>query len=204
MTKKLVVTVVAAGMLALPAAAVADSAVVGGSALVGANHQTVFAQPFGLGPIATPLGACDTHVRWVKPLGVEGGHYVAACPQPRWVPARGPAGGHYDFAATSCVRWVRPRGVEGGHYVGTCSPQPHWVPAHGTQGGHYDYVSGASPIQRPTGAPAQASGASSWGLDWGSAGIGATTVLGAFAIALAAITGLRRRRIARPRALPTR
>jgi hypothetical protein len=207
MTKKLAVAAVAAGMLAVPAAAVADSAVVGAAALVGAHNQPVFAQPFGLGPIATPLGACITHVRWVKPLGVEGGHYVAACPQPRWVPARGPAGGHYDFAATSCVRWVRPRGVEGGHYVGTCSPQPRWVPAHGTQAGHYEYVSGASAIQnptRPTAAPAQASGAPSWGLDWESAGIGATTVLGALAIALAAITGLRRRRIARPRALPTR
>jgi hypothetical protein len=35
------------------------------------------------------------------------------------------------------------------------------------------------------------------GLDWGSAGIGAAAVAGAFAIASAGIVGLRRRRIAR-------
>jgi hypothetical protein len=206
MTKKLAVGAVAAGMLALPAAAVAAPAVVGATALVGPTNQTALAQPSGLGPIATPLGAC-THVRWVKPLGVEGGHYVGTCPQqPSWVLARGPAGGHYDYAASSCVRWVRPRGTEGGHYVGTCLPQPRWVPARGPAGGHYDYYAGASAIQsstRPTAEPAQASGAPSWGLDWGSAGLGAATVLGALAIALAAITGLRRRRIARPQALST-
>lgn len=206
MTKKLGVAAVAAGMLALPAAAVADSAIAGATPLVGLANQTVLAQPFGLGPVATPLGACTAHVRWVKPLGAEGGHYDAACPQPSWVPARGAEGGHYDYAASSCVRWVPPRGTEGGHYVGTCVPQPRWVPARGPAGGHYDYYAGASAIQsstRPTAEPAQARGAPSWGLDWGSAGLGAATVLGALAIALAAITGLRRRRIARPRALST-
>jgi hypothetical protein len=206
MTKKLALAAVAAGMLALPAAAVADSAIAGATPLVGLANHTALAQPFGLGPVATPLGACTTHVRWVKPRGVEGGHYDAACPQPSWVPARGAEGGHYDYAATSCVRWVPPRGTEGGHYVGTCLPQPRWVPARGPAGGHYDYYAGASAIQsstRPTAEPAQASGAPSWGLDWGSAGLGAATVLGALAIALAAITGLRRRRIARPRALST-
>jgi hypothetical protein len=207
MTKKLAVGAVAAGMLALPAAAVADSAVVGATALVGPTNQTALAQPSGLGPIATPLGACATHLRWVKPLGPAGGHYVGTClPHPHWVPARGPAGGHYDYAASSCVRWVGPRGPAGGHYVNTCPPQPRWVPARGPAGGHYDYDAGASAIKsstRPTAQPAQASGAPSWGLDWGSAGIGAATVLGALAIALAAITGLRRRRIARPPALST-
>ena len=164
MTKKLAVGAVAAGMLALPAAAVAAPAVVGATALVGPTNQTALAQLSGLGPIATPLGAC-THVRWVKPLGVEGGHYVGTCPQ-----------------------------------------QPSWVPARGPAGGHYDYYAGESAIQsstRPTAEPAQASGAPSWGLDWRSAGLGAATVLGALAIALAAITGLRGRRIARPRALST-
>jgi hypothetical protein len=199
MTKKLAVAAVATGMLSIPAAAVADSPV-GATALVDRANPTALAQ---LAPIATPLGAC-AHVRWVKPLGPGGGHYVAACPQqPSWVPARGPGGGHYDYASSSCVRWVRGRGPAGGYYVGTCSPQPRWVPARGPGGGHYDYV-GASTTQRstgPTAAPAQAKGAPSWGLDWGSAGIGAATVLGALAIALAAITGLRRR--ARPRALST-
>jgi len=42
------------------------------------------------------------------------------------------------------------------------------------------------------------------GLDWGSAGIGGAAVLGAFAITLAGIVGLRRRRTARPRPLITR
>ena len=36
------------------------------------------------------------------------------------------------------------------------------------------------------------------GLDWGSAGIGAAAVLGAFAIGLLGISGLRRRGVARP------
>jgi hypothetical protein len=42
------------------------------------------------------------------------------------------------------------------------------------------------------------------GLDWGSAGVGGAAVLGAFAITLAGIVGLRRRRTARPRPLITR
>jgi hypothetical protein len=51
--------------------------------------------------------------------------------------------------------------------------------------------------QRITRARAVVSAPSS-GLDWGSAGIGAAAVVGAFAIAAAGILGLRRRRIARP------
>jgi hypothetical protein len=201
MIKKLAVGAVVAGALAVPAAAVADSAVVGGTPLVGPANQTVFAQPFGFGPIATPQGACVTRVRWVKPLGVGGGHYVSGCPQPRWVPARGPGGGHYDFVATRCMRWVKPRGIDGGHYVGTCGPQPRWVPAHGPGGGHYVY---AGPLKtqsptRPTATSTKASGAPSWDFDWGSAGIGAAGIIGALALALAAIGGLRVRRIAGPR-----
>jgi hypothetical protein len=42
------------------------------------------------------------------------------------------------------------------------------------------------------------------GLDWGSAGIGAAAGIGAFAIALALTTGLRRRRTVRPGPLMTR
>jgi hypothetical protein len=56
------------------------------------------------------------------------------------------------------------------------------------------------PITRPR---AIASAPSS-GLDWGSAGIGAAAVLGAFAIAAAGILGVRRRRVARPGSLTTR
>jgi hypothetical protein len=39
--------------------------------------------------------------------------------------------------------------------------------------------------------------------DWGSAGIGAAGGVGAFAIALAGTTGMRRRRVARPRSVAT-
>jgi hypothetical protein len=42
------------------------------------------------------------------------------------------------------------------------------------------------------------------GLDWGSAGIGAAGGVGALAIALAGSTGMRRRRLARLRTIPTR
>jgi hypothetical protein len=41
------------------------------------------------------------------------------------------------------------------------------------------------------------------GLDWGSAAIGAAGGVGAFAIALAGTTSLRRRRVARPRSVAT-
>jgi hypothetical protein len=200
MTKKLAVGAVVAGALAVPAAAVADSAVVGGTPLLGPANQTVFAQPFGFGPIATPQGVCATRVRWVKPIGVGGGHYVSGCPQPRWVPARGPGGGHYDFVATRCMRWVKPRGMDGGHYVGTCGPQPRWVPAHGPRGGHYVYAGppGAQSSTRPTATSPKASGASSWDFDWGSAGIGAAIVLAGLAIALAATGALRGSGVARP------
>ncbi|HEX5853061.1 MAG TPA: hypothetical protein VFY36_08210 [Solirubrobacteraceae bacterium] len=97
----------------------------------------------------------------------------------RWVPARGPGGGHYDWSPSSCVRYVS---------------------ARGPGGGHYDYSSIASAIHGSTKpiAPRPASHAAAWGFDWGSAGIGAATVLGAFAIALAARTALHRRRIATP------
>jgi hypothetical protein len=42
------------------------------------------------------------------------------------------------------------------------------------------------------------------GFDWGSAGIGAAGGVGALAIALAGTTGMRRRRLARLRTIPTR
>jgi hypothetical protein len=42
------------------------------------------------------------------------------------------------------------------------------------------------------------------GLDWGSAGIGAAAVLGAFAIAAGGILGVRRHRVARPGSLSAR
>ena len=202
MIKNLGVGALAAGMLVVPAAAFADSAVVGATPLVGPVKQPALAQPVGLGPIATPLGACMTQVRWVKPLGTEGGHYVASCPaQPRLAPARGAEGAHYDYTATRCVRWVPPRGTEGGHFVGTCSPQPRWVPAHGPRGGHYVYAGPftSESSTRPIATSTTASAAPSWDFDWESAGIGAATVLAALAIALAATSGLRARSIARPR-----
>jgi hypothetical protein len=43
--------------------------------------------------------------------------------------------------------------------------------------------------------------AQSSGFDWSSAGIGAAGGVGAFAIALAGTTGIRRRRVARPRSI---
>ena len=46
--------------------------------------------------------------------------------------------------------------------------------------------------------------ARSSGFDWGSAGIGAAGGVGALAIALAGTTGMRRRRLARLRTIPTR
>jgi hypothetical protein len=81
-----------------------------------------------------------------------------------------------------------------------CMTHLRWVPARGPGGGHYDYSSIASAIHGSTKpiAPRPASHAAAWGFDWGSAGIGAATVLGAFAIALAARTALHRRRIATP------
>ncbi len=204
MTKKLAVGAVAATMLTIPGAglaAVADSAAVGATALASPANQIALAQPFGLAPVATRLGACMTHVRLVKARGPAGGHYAGTCsPQSRWVPAVGPAGGHYDYAANSCVRWVGARGPAGGHYVGTCSPQARWVPAHGPRGGHYVYA-GASTTQsstKPTATATEESGAPSWGFDWESAGIGAAGIIGALALALAGISGLRSRRIAGP------
>jgi hypothetical protein len=52
------------------------------------------------------------------------------------------------------------------------------------------------PIQRHV----PAASASSWGLDWGSAGIGAAVAIGAFLIALAGVASLRRRRQIQPAA----
>jgi hypothetical protein len=57
----------------------------------------------------------------------------------------------------------------------------------------------AQPITRP---PAVVAAPAS-GFDWGSAGVGAAAVLGACAITLAAILGVRRRTV-RPRSLTTR
>jgi hypothetical protein len=51
---------------------------------------------------------------------------------------------------------------------------------------------------QPVTRPAVIVSASNSGLDWPSAGIGAGAVIGAFAIALAALAGLRHRRLARP------
>jgi hypothetical protein len=201
MIKKIGVAAVVVGMLTIPATAIADSAAVGATALVGPANQSALAQPVGLGPIATPLGACGTRVRWIAPLGAEGGHYVAACPQRlSSLPARGTEGGHYDYGADRCVQWVQPRGTEGGRYVGTCSPQPRWVPAHGTRAGHYESV-GASPTRsstKPIATAASRSEGTSWDFDWESAGIGAASIIGALAIALSALGGLRSRRIAGP------
>jgi hypothetical protein len=52
------------------------------------------------------------------------------------------------------------------------------------------------PIQRHV----PAASASSWGLDWGSAGIGSAVAIGAFLIALAGVAWLRRRRQIQPAA----
>ena len=169
-TKQLLALVaLAVGIPTIPAAAIAGPA----------GHSTL-AQPSDLGSIVAPLSGCMTHLRWV--------------------PARGPGGGHYDWSPSSCVRYVSARGPGGGHYVDTCPGQPRYVSARGPGGGHYDYSSIASAIHGSTKpiAPRPASHAAAWGLDWGSAGIGAATVLGAFAIALAAITALHRRPIATP------
>src|SRR5690348_13615359 len=193
MIKKLGVAAVAAGLLALPSAAIAGPAApVGHSAL---------AQPTDLGPIVAPLSGCMTHVRWVPARGPGGGRYdwsPSSCA--RYVSARGPGGGHYDSSPSSCARYVSARGPGGGHYVDTCPGQPRYVPARGPGGGHYDYSSIALATHGSTepNAPMAASHTAAWGFDWGSAGIGAATVLGAFAIALAATTALRRRRIATP------
>ena len=173
----------AVAVLTTPSAAIADPAVV------------------------TPSGLCATHIRWVAPRGAEGGHYVGTCDRrPSWVPARGTEGGHYDSQLSTCLRWVAPRGAEGGHYVGTCPQQPRWVPARGAEGGHYEWVAGkpASVNPRPISTTAEGSAAQSSRFDFGSAAIGAATVVCALAIALAMITGVRRRRVAGPGVLPTR
>ena len=186
----------AVSLLTIPAAAIADPA-----ALVGRSSRSVLAQPSDLGPIVAPLSGCATHLRWVAPTGPGGGHYDwSATSCARWVPARGPGGGHWDSSPSSCVRYVSPSGPGGGHYVDTCPGQPRYVSARGPGGGHYDYSSIASATHGSTEPIAHmpASHAAAWGLDWRSAGIGAATVLGAFAIALAATTALRRRRIATP------
>jgi hypothetical protein len=185
----------AVGMATIPAAAIA-----GPAALVSPSGRSALAQPSDLGPIVAPLSGCMTHLRWVAPTGPANGHYDwSATSCARWVPARGPGGGHFESSPSSCVRYVSARGPGGGHYVDTCPGQPRYVSARGPGGGHYDYSSNASASHgsQPI-ASTPASHAAAWGFDWGSGGIGAATVLGAFAIALAAITALRRRRIATP------
>jgi hypothetical protein len=189
-TKKLLaVGAVAVGMLAIPPAA-----------LVGDANQSALAQPTAPRSVVTPVIACATHLRWVKPRGPEGGHYAVTCGHlPRWVPGRGAAGGHYAWRPSSCVRWVPGRGPASGKYAGTCGQQPPWVAGRGPGSGRYHY-SAASAIEsstKPIASHTQASKAPSPRLDRGSAGI-AATVLGALAIALAAITGLRQRHITRP------
>jgi hypothetical protein len=52
--------------------------------------------------------------------------------------------------------------------------------------------------------PAPPGDARSSGLDWDSAGIGAASGVGALALVLAGTTGMRRRRLARLRTIPTR
>ena len=165
----------AVGMATMPAAAIA-----GPAALVGPSGRSALAQPSDLGPIVAPLSGCVTHLRWVAPTG--------------------PANGHYDWSATNCARWVPARGPGGGHYESSCPGQPRYVAARGPGGGHYDYssIASATPGSTEPIALRPASHAAAWGFDWGSGGIGAATVLGAFAIVLAAITALRRRRIATP------
>jgi hypothetical protein len=196
-TKQLLALVaLAGGTLTIPSAAIA-----GPADLVAPAGHSALAQPSDLGPIVAPLSGCMTHLRWVPARGPGGGHYdssPSSCV--RYVSARGPGGGHYDSSPSSCVRYVSARGPGGGHYVDTCPGQPRYVSARGPGGGHYDYSSIASATQGSTEpiAPRPASHAAAWGFDWGSAGIGAATVLGAFAIALAAITALYRRRIATP------
>jgi hypothetical protein len=66
-------------------------------------------------------------------------------------------------------------------------------PAHVVVAGPPTWPVNQQPANRPRAVPS----ASSSGLDWGSAGIGAAAGLGAFAIALVGIGGLRRR-VARP------
>jgi hypothetical protein len=196
-TKKLLALVaLAVGILTIPATAIAAPA-----DLVAPAGHSALAQPSDLGPIVAPLSGCMSHLRWVPARGPGGGHYdwsPSSCA--RYVSARGPGGGHYESSPSSCVRYVSARGPGGGHYVDTCPGQPRYVSASGPGGGHYDYSSSASAIHGSTEpiAAKPASHAAAWGFDWGSAGIGAATILGAFAIALAAITALHRRRIATP------
>jgi hypothetical protein len=188
-------------MLTIPAAAaVADPAAVGAAALVGAANQSAPPQPTDLGPIVTPVRACATHPRWVKPRGTEGGQYAgthadtsrAGCPR------AAPKAATTTGARAAACAGSRPAAPKAATTLGTCGHQPRWVPGRGIEGGHYDYSAGASAIPELDEADRDASEAPSSGFDWGSAGIGAATVLGALAIALTAITGLRRPRITRP------
>src|SRR5206468_10754399 len=132
---------------------------------------------------------------WVAPRGAEGGHYVdvrsaaelGAGTRHRRRPLR--------LAAEHVLALGCASGAEGGHYVGTCPQQPRWVPARGAEGGHYEWVAGkpASVNPRPISTTAEGSAAQSSRFDFGSAAIGAATVVCALAIALAVITGVRRR-----------
>jgi len=190
----------AVSMLRSPPVAIAAGGAARGAARGGSTSPSALAVPDDA-PVMFRLSACGTDLRWINGRGTEGGQYGGSCPPPAWVPARGPAGVQYSPPAGSCVRWVAPRGVEGGHYISTCGPTPRWVPAIGPYGGHYDYAAGASAVQRttkPIATHTQATGVPSWGFDWGSAGIGAATVVGTVAIGIAAVAEVRRRRIARP------
>ena len=202
MITKLGVGAVAAGMLTIPGAAGPPSPIPPPSERPRAPPTTAHSRNRSVsGPCATAGRVCDAPSlgQSTRPRGRPLRRHRG--PQPRWVSARGPAGGHSDVAASSCVRWARPRGPAGGHYDGTCPPQPRWVPARGPAGGHSEYVgtsttqSSTPPIATATGA----TGAPSWGFDWESAGIGAAGIIGAMALALAAIGGLRGRRVVGPR-----
>lgn len=95
-------------------------------------------------------------------------------------------------------RYVPAIGPAGGHYV--ACPNVKWVPARGGIGGHYATAAENAELSSIT---TQATTAPSWSFDWGSAGVGAATMIAALAIALLAITGLRRRRMAAPGTLTT-
>ena len=173
----------AVAVLTTPSAAIADPAVV------------------------TPSGLCATHVRWVAPRGAEGGHYVGTCDrQPSWVPARGTEGGHYDSQLSTCLRWVAPAAQKAAttsaparsSRAGSPPAAPKAATTSGSRANRRASTQGRS--QRP----AEGSTAQSSRFDFGSAAIGAATVVCALAIALAVITGVRRRRVAGPGVLPTR
>jgi hypothetical protein len=186
-TQLLAAGALAAAMLTTPTAALAGPAT--------ATNPAIATDP----AIATQLETCATPQRYVPAIGPAGGHYVA-CPNVKWVPARGGIGGHYEFPVPPCVRYVPAIGPAGGYYISTCPNQPKWVPARGGIGGHYATATENAELSSIT---TQATTASSWSFDWGSAAVGAATMIAALAIALLAITELRRRRMTAPGTLTT-